>query len=265
MARHAQSNLVKRKVARDDYKARMDRAINMYRAGVMGADGKAKKLNDIATECDVTYSTLCRRVKPGAIGIDEFNQTKQRLSSHVEDELVKWCLEYANRNIGLTNSLLEERANEIIKARNPNAKLVGVTWINRFLTRHHNTLRRHWSSPLDRVRITSSTQEAVDKYFEHYISIVGKDGSKIDPALQYGFDETGLQPSMSRKKRVIGNAKRKGTRVARGSDRQNTTFVPVISADGKFVLGLMIYAGKFLQASYVGSKGNPHDLVYVSF
>jgi hypothetical protein len=263
MGRHAKSNLVKRKTARDDYKVRMERAINMFRAGLMGADGKAKKLGDIAIDCDVSYSTLCRRVKPGAVGIDEFNQTKQRLSSPVEDELVKWCLEYANRNIGLTNSLLEERANEILKARDPNAKPVGATWITRFMARHHDTLRHHWSCPLDRVRITSSTQEAVDKYFEHYISIVGKDGGKIDPALQYAFDETGLQPSMSRKQRVIGDAKKKGTRVAKGSNRQNTTFVPVISGDGKFILGLMIYAGEFLHATYVGTKGNPHNLVYV--
>jgi hypothetical protein len=180
----------------------------------------------------------------------------------VELELERWCLDLADRNLAVTNRLLEEKANHILLAQNPNAGCVGRNWVNRFLIRHGDNLRHHRSRPLDCIRATSSTQEAVDAYFKQYISIVGEHGSKIDPALQFAFDETGIQPSMFHSERVIGSSMPGAfTPVASGTDHQLTTFVPVISTANQFVTGLMIFPAKHMRTSYLGIKGNPHGLL----
>lgn len=163
----------------------------------------------------------------------------------------------------MTNAVVEEKANAILKAENPASEPVGPTWANRYLIRHGDALRKHWSKPLDRNRVNSATPEAVDAYFKHYISIVGSNGNKIVPELQFAFDETGLQPSIFRSQRVIGGKERKHTTSSTGSDRQLVTFVPVISAANKFVMGMMIYPGAQVRKSYLGTQGNPHNLMYV--
>jgi hypothetical protein len=124
-------------------------------------------------------------------------------------------------------------------------------------------LRCHWSRPLDNIRSTSATKEAVSSYFQQYISVVGEDGSKIAPELQYALDETGLQPSLFYSQRVIGSATSSSAPTATATDRELTTYIPVISASGELVMGLVIFKGKYLRASFLGTKGNPHDLMYV--
>jgi len=37
-------------------------------------------------------------------------------------------------------------------------------------------------------------------------------------------------------------------------------FVPVISAAGTYVMGLMIFKGKYFKSSWLGTKGNPLGL-----
>lgn len=196
MARIAKSDREKARIKSGEYNSKMVKAIAAYRAVELRPDGKRKSLRDLAIEYKVTHSALGRRVQDGAIGIVEFNKSKQKLAEPIELELEAWCLDLADRNLAVTNALLQEKANRILLAQNPNAQKVGLNWVNRFLIRHGEKLRHHWSRPLDRIRATSSTQEAVNAYFEQYISIVGEDGSKIDPMLQFAFDETGIQPSM---------------------------------------------------------------------
>jgi hypothetical protein len=253
----------KAKAKSDANEKNMSNAILAYRSLECRADGKRKTLCDLAKEHNVSPSALCRRVKAGAIGIAEFNKTKQTLSEGTELELESWALDLANRNLPLTNSLLADKALRILQARDPAAKPVGNHWVNRFLIRHGDKLRRHWSRPLDNIRSTSATQEAVDSYFKQYISLVGEDGSKIAPELQYAFDETGIQPSLFHSKRVIGSAQSSSAPTATATDRELTTYLPVISASGTLVMGLVIFKSKYLRQSFLGTKGNPHDLMYV--
>ena len=262
MGRIAKSDREKAQVKSANHNSKMMKAIAAYCAVELRPDGKRKTLRDLAIEYQVGHSALGCRVKNGAIGIAEFNKSKQKLAEPIELELEAWCLDLADRNLAVTNALLQEKANRILFAQNPNAEGVGHNWVNRFLIRHGEKLRHHWSRPLDRIRATSSTQAAVDAYFQQYISIVGEDGSKIDPKLQFAFDETGIQPSMFHSERVIGSSVPGAfTPVASGTDRQLTTFVPVISAANQFVTGLMIFPTKHMQTSYLGIEGNPHGLL----
>lgn len=261
---HQPLSLRQRAKAKSDTKEEnMGNAILAYRSFECGADGKRKSLRDLAKQYNVTPSALCRRVKVGSIGIAEFNKTKQKLSEGAELELEAWALDLADRNLPLTNSLLAAKALRILQARDPSAKPVGDHWVNRFLIRHGDKLRRHWSRPLDNIRSTSATEEAVNSYFQQYISLVGEDGSKIAPELQYAFDETGIQPSQFHSKRVIGSAKSSSAPTATATDRELTTYLPVISASGTLVMGLVIFKSKYLRQSFFGTKGNPHDLMYV--
>lgn len=262
MGRTAKSERTKARIKSVELSAEMQKAVDAYHAMELRTDGKRKTLRDLHDEYKVSTSALGRHVN-GGIGIAEFNKTKQKLLEPVEEELEAWALGLADRGLSLSNALLEEKANRILLAQDPNAEPVGVSWVTRYLTRRGDKLRSHWSRPLERIRQTSATEEAVRAYFKQYISLVGEDGSKIEPHLQFAFDETGLQPSLFRSERVIGHARARYATTTSSTNRQLTTFVPVISAGGNFITGLMIFPAKFVRQSYLGSKGNPHDLRFV--
>jgi hypothetical protein len=262
MGRKAKSEVEKKKNKSDTYQAKLNAAIAAYRRDELDmATGWKKSICALAAEYDVKVATLGDRVKDGAIGIVEFNRTKQKLSEGAERELEAWCIELANRNLPVTNSILEQKANAILEAETPGTEPVGKNWVTHFLLWHGDWLRKHWSRPLDKVWVASATPEAVEAYFNHYISIVGMDGSKITPELQFAFDETGLQPSIFCSQKVVGTTDKKYSTVASGTNRQLVTFVPVISAAGKLIMGMMIYPGAQVRKTYFGEKGNPHRLL----
>ena len=216
-----------------------------------------------AAKHGTSKSTLYRHLNGDAMTMDEFNATKQCLLPSAEMELVAWTQEYADRNLPLSHEAMVDKANHILKAMDPDAAPVGPTWITRFLNRHKDKIQSQKSRPLERIRAISATRAAADAYFAHYVSIVGELGEKIDPSLQFAFDETGLQPSIYHSKTVIGRAGSKRTRVPTSSNRVNTTFVPVISADGKLVMSLVIFKGSCLRVAWAGKNGNPSNILYV--
>ena len=263
MPRPAQTKAERDKLKCEEYLDCLDAALSEIHG--LQAEGKSYDVVAIAAKHGASKSTVYRHLQGNAMTIDEFNKTKQCLLPSAEDELVAWCLEYESRNLPLSNEALEERANDILKAMDPDSKPVGVAWITRFINRHKDKITHQKTHPLERVRAISATRAAIDAYFAHYTSIVGELGEKIDPSLQFAFDETGLQPAIYHSRSVVGRTGSKGAHVTTSSNRINTTFVPVISADGKLVMSLMIFKGTYLKAGCTGKNGNPFNILYVTF
>ena len=100
------------------------------------AEGKPYDVVAVAAKHGASKSTVYHHLKDNTVTIDEFNATKQCLPPSVEDKLVAWCLEYENRNLPLSNEALEERANHILKAMDPDSKPVSPFWVTCFMNCH---------------------------------------------------------------------------------------------------------------------------------
>jgi Tc5 transposase-like DNA-binding protein len=218
-------------------------------------------IRGVAINHKVSYASLRRSLDEGYISIDDFNAQKTKIPLAQELTIVDWCISVAQQNLPMDRQLLHEYASSVLHTTNPKAKL-GVTWADRFLTRHQNKISRQWSHPRDRSRAICTTQEAADGYFDAYKSIVGENGEKIPAHRQFAFDETGQMRGSNQPRRCIVG--RDVARQARnkGDSRELITYVPLISGDGKLVESLVIFPAKGWKKDWF--RKNPNKFAYVS-
>ncbi|TFK25312.1 hypothetical protein FA15DRAFT_590711, partial [Coprinopsis marcescibilis] len=79
----------------------------------------------------------------------------------------------------------------------------------------------------------------------------------VKPENLYGMDESGFPTAYDGKERVVGARGTKTQHKQGGADRENTTAVVTICADGTTVQPLLIFKGKNVKDSWV--KGNTID------
>lgn len=185
----------------------------------------------------------------------------QVLSTTLEQRLTEFCIAAAEQNLPFDRKLIHTYAQELTRSVQPGARL-GRFWVDRILTRNQDKLTRQWSRPLDKVRSASATPEAVRDYFDMYKALVGENGEKIPPHRQFAYDETGVLRGYNQPQRsIVAHNAVQANRNSSGS-RELITFVPLISAAGKFIDGLAIFPGKLLRKEWV--RKNPKDFAYVN-
>lgn len=217
-------------------------------------------MRDVADCFGISDKTLARDLDPNHVNIYEFNASKKKLSNGQEAELVKWIINLADRNLALTPALIYEYALLLYQSTNPGGTL-GRSWVGRFLDRHADVLRRHWSRPLDRIRAMSTTPAIIDRYFECYKSVVGEHGEKIPPHRQFAYDESGVLRGHSQRSRVVAGHANKAAKVNKGGSRELITFVPIICATGELTDSLVVFPGKLLRRDWI--QVNPGNYAYV--
>lgn len=253
MAKHAKSERQKARMTRKEIIKKRAAAVQALREQQAMTSSQVS-MRAVARDFDLSDKTLARDLDPHKVSIDEFNASKTKLSAGQEAELVRWAISLADRNLALTPALIREHAILIYKSTNPNGTL-GRSWTGRFLDRHGDELRRHWSRPLDRIRAMSATPAIMKHYFDCYKSIVGEHGEKIPPHRQFAYDESGVLRGHGQRTRVIAGYKNKAAKVNKGGSRELITFVPVISANGTLVDSLVVFPGKLLRRDWI--QDNP--------
>jgi hypothetical protein len=73
----------------------------------------------------------------------------------------------------------------------------------------------------------------------------------------YGGDESGLMTGVAQKEKVIGAKGKKTQHQKRGVNRQNTTVIATICADGTYIPPIVIFKGKHYQVRW--DQENPLD------
>jgi len=168
---------------------------------------------------------------------------KQKLLKPEEDILADFILNSANRGFPFTHRAVESYANSILAKRiGHNYTPVGKKWIYSFLDRNRNKLQTHWSKPLDMQRAQALNPAAVKHWFNLVEELIVKAGIRKENI--YGMDESGFPAGEQGKQRVIGARETKTQHKQGGADRENTTAIITICADGTSLHPTMVMKGQ---------------------
>lgn len=172
------------------------------------------------------------------------------------DKVIEYAVEMANRGFPLSHQRLREHVNEICRAR-MGARFpeggVGKQWSHRFVEKYSEELSTYWSRPLDTSRgraVNPSTNETWFKLLGETI----KDNN-IPEELQYGVDETGVQPGGGLRERVIGPKGKKVQHQQQDGNRENITVIATICADGTSLPPAVLFKGQAFQVKW--AQDNP--------
>ncbi|KZT32305.1 DDE-domain-containing protein, partial [Sistotremastrum suecicum HHB10207 ss-3] len=164
----------------------------------------------------------------------------------------------AHRGFPLTRQGLREAALAILKKRLGEGVYLGKNWCTRFLQRHSTILKTHWGQTLDIKRGQAVNPATNETYFRLLKEVLGvkEDGSvTILPENIYGCDESGFMQGVAETERVIGLAGKSGQHVMRYINRETTTALVTICADGTSLPPLVIFKGKHFQLQW--NQNNP--------
>ena len=172
------------------------------------------------------------------------NAEKQWLLPVEVDKVIEYAVEMANQGFPLSHRRLREHVNEIchawMGARFPEGG-VGKQWSHWFVEKYSEELSTYWSHPLDTSRgraVNPSTNEAWFKLLRETI----KDNN-IPEELQYGVDETGVQPGGGLWESVIGPKGKKVQHQQQDGNCENITVIVTICADGTSLPPAVLFKG----------------------
>lgn len=281
MTKHAHSDLYKAQVERETTDYLMNQAAEWWRqeqANPTGIHGKPCGLRKICEDISaehlestgkyiyLPFTTLADHVKGGKT-LSDFNAEKSWLTNGEATVLIDYALEIGARGWPFSRRRLGEHADEVIGAKLGDAfKGVGLNWVDRFVTKHHDRLKPCWSSPLDHSRARAVNPHNHTTYFGLYGDArdgCGNPEDAIPDELVFAGDETGVQQGIGSKERVFGPAGASIQHQQRSGDHENITVLPTICADGTYLAPTTIFKGDGFQVNWC--QENPLNSTYVVY
>jgi hypothetical protein len=156
-------------------------------------EGEKFTYQQIADRYSVDRSTLSRRHRDVQRSMKEYAVTKQLLSPHQEEELVKYIIRLTKRSLPSTKEMIQSFARGIVK------QPVGEGWVLRFVERHRDTLITKWTAGMDRNRHQADSEHNYSLYFDLLESKISD--YSVLPGNTYNMD---CQPGTSWFTRYIG-------------------------------------------------------------
>jgi hypothetical protein len=175
------------------------------------------------------------------------------LTKEQEELVVDYCLELARSGFPLSHRRLRECVDKIKCAEEPDFEGVGENWVDRFIERHWDRLHTYWSSPLDSVRGQAVNPSTLNQFYDIYEAEMER--HHFEPDCIYGGDESALLTGVAQSERVIGAKGKKMQWQIREVNRQNTTLMSIICADGTSLPPVIIFKGKHYQVKW--NQDNP--------
>lgn len=255
MARHAQSNSLKRRIAREKEEERVQEGARKYMEELRKGSTQKPSLRKIAQEFNIrSVTTLHNRIK-GIQSIASFNETKQLLTPAEEQTVVELLQVSSDRSQPYDYNNIAHLANRILKARlGEDFRPVGKNWVSRCIERHHKELQTYWSKPLDSQRAKCLNPESVEGWFAIVKAEIADKG--IPPENIYAMDESGFPPSNQGTSRVVGRRGMKLQHKQGTANRENVTAIVTISADGTYLSPLIIFKAKYLRKNWIEPARN---------
>ncbi|VDC03599.1 unnamed protein product [Peniophora sp. CBMAI 1063] len=189
---------------------------------------------------------------PEHVPIWEFNRdTKGKLPKAMEDDYVWFLQEMNDRGLGRNHKKIQSDVNELIASLPEDEQngLVTKSWVKRFLDRRRSDLRSYWSSPLASERAQAVNPTNMKLFFElvHKHVVI----PQLPPECVWGMDETNSQDADGVQEKVVGRAGMKQVHKQGGGNKDSTTVIAAIGADGTALPPTVIFKGKGLQTSWV--------------
>ena len=249
MGFHAKSLTLKKRELQAKKSAQLELALQAYKRELEQPPELRLGLRRIAEQYPgVAYSTLWRRTQ-GQRTIQEFNASKQKLTSAEEEVLVQLIETSADWSNPLTHASIAEFANEILRRRGENSfEPVGINWVNRFAERHRNRVKTYWSKSLETQRAESLNPHNVSHWFDLIKQEIVDKG--ILPENIYGMDESGFPPSNQGTQRVFGRVGNKVQHKQGSGNRENATGLIGICADGSILQPLIVFKSQRLHLNW---------------
>lgn len=250
MGGRALPDTAKARIKRATRDARLSKAVDAYRVELARAlaPGERRHGARFFAGKGICAGTIIN-LAAGKRSLTEFNAQKRKLSFAQEGRIVELAELCADRGFPMTHDMIYECATTILEAHDPTKLPLGKNWVDRFIDRHRDRLKTHWSRSLDKVRANAVCPEIVLHFLEHviYPFIVEP---KIPPELLHGSDEAGFFPGANESEVVVG---RRGSKVAykQGTEnRETVTTLVTICADGTWCRPLIIFKAKRFQKAW---------------
>jgi phage-related protein len=249
MVYHAKSGAKKARTHINNQHIRINDALAAWKEEQEKPTDEQRTLRQFCTDHTIPHTTLWRHINGKSRSRKEYLEDQQKLSAAEERKLVDMIKECADLGTPLNHSDIRQYALRVLNRAKRKGKIdLGVNWVDNFLTRHHQELSTHWSSPLDMARANALTPDRVAKHYE----IVKETTEKynIIPENDYGMDETPIMLGRHAKTRVVGRAGTKQTYVKQDGNRESLTVVETICGDGTTIAPTVIFAGEGFQKAW---------------
>lgn len=218
-----------------------------FTALYMAETGKTIKLN---------HTTIINHAKGKPTRAESKAPTKSWLTPGETDAVLAYIVEVANQGFPLSHRRLKEHVDEILRERLEDFPVAGVgkKWTQRFVRKHSDRIRTAWSSPLDEKRGRAVNPHTNEAYFKLLHETIMK--NSIVEENTYATDEIGVTETSGTRERVIGG-RRKGPQYQQtGGNRENTTVIVTVCADGSATSPAVIFKGKGYCTNW-GADENP--------
>lgn len=208
--------------------ARKTLAVEHYR----NAPGRPN-LTDTARKFGVSRSGLGDRLN-GVKTRNEAREAQQKLKPHEEQVLLEWIRHWGARGIPMTSHTI--RAKAIVLA----GQNIAPGWIYRFRKRH-GILKSVWSSTIDGARARQVNPTVVQEFYDILIKeLIGKN---IPPENIFNMDEKGIVCGQHDRVKVWVDQSQKNTVLIGSKERELTTVIECICADGQAIRPMIIFKG----------------------
>lgn len=260
MGRHALS-LEKRAQLRSEQKRKLyARAVTLYQQYQELNDGVVHGLRQVCKEVAAEYRretgkiveihhTTVRNLLKGGRHLAVSNAEKSWLTLEETEAVISYALELALWGHPLDHRRLKEHVDEICRSRLGSKfpeEGVGKRWTYRFVARHSDRLHVFNASSLDTLRGQAVNPHSNKLYFDlmEELAKTGNDGKPMAPECMHAFDEIGFNNLSGGATKVIGHTGKKMQYQQRGANREMTTVLVTICADGTSIPPAMIFKGK---------------------
>lgn len=272
MVAKAKAETLKKREARKEMDALLDRAATAYRLELDKPDGVAQMgSRSVATHFEELYfqetngkkriklnhTTIIKRANGGQ-SQTEASRTREWLIPEETEIVVNLLKQSADQGFPFTHRRLKEVVDKILRARLGDAfpeDGVGKRWTHRFIEKHNDILKMAWSTPLETKRAKAVNENTNKAYFNLLKTTLETYG--ILPHNIYGVDEVGIQPYGADRERVIGGTGPGPQYQQRTGNRENITVLVSICADGTALPPGVIFKGKGYQVRW--KQDNPVD------
>lgn len=169
----------------------------------------------------------------------------QAMAPPSEDVFAEWVKFWGSRGAPLTKRTLLTKAEQIT------GRTLGINWVDRFLKRHSD-IKTRMASTLEKCRAGHLNRPAVESFFTLLKSEV--EGFQIPPENIYNMDEKGVTCGDTYKAKMLFDRDQATAFIVGGSNKELTTVIECISADGDAMIPMIIFKGKRFHGAWYNKK-----------
>jgi hypothetical protein len=275
MGGHALAKTKQVRILRAKYDRLIEKAKHAYKAELLKSPSRRRGLRSVCNaiqveNCRITgedikidHNTLLRRLR-GVKSLADERISRGWLKEEENTIILEYATAMAARGWPLSLRRLKEHADCLLRSRLAPEDFpeggVGHNWAGRFVEINHTSLQMYYSRALDSSRgraVNPATHKAWFDILEGTLSGRLTDGEPIDTDLIYGADECGIMRGCGQREKVVGSTGKTVQHQNRSGDRENTTVLAVVCADGSTTPPAVIVKGRHFLVSW--HQDNPLD------